>query len=440
MKYAKPSYILFLALTVCAILVNLGSHHLFVHTDEPRRTLVALELLFSGNMFYPTINGEPYLHKPAVFNWMIIALYKIFGTYDEWVSRLITVLFSALTSIGIYNFLKKNYTKDAALFVSLAFMINGRFLFYDSFLGMMDLPFAFFTLASFYFMFHRDQNASKTDLLLSYGFAAVAFLLKGLPAVYFQAVNVLVYLIRQGSFRKFNFTRQFMGAFFAIGILSAYYFVFFKESGVEPGVYFSNLFNESSKRTVARFGFLSTIEHFVKFPLDYLGNFMPWTLGFFGLLFKRVRDKCFSIKYNRLYFLLMILQLAPYWTSPEVTARYLYCILPFTLLFSYEGFKAVELYGLKLPLKKFSLHFLLVLMIVFDVLAQNVELAPTITATDTLQFALVVSVGLALLFGLSKMKLSYSYQLMAVLLFARVSYGLFLLPVRAVGFQSSRRG
>ena len=66
-------------------------------------------------------------------------------------------------------------------------------------------------------------------------------------------------------------------------------------------------------------------------------------------------------------------------------------------------------------------------MIVFDVLAQNVELAPTITATDTLQFALVVSVGLALLFGLSKMKLSYSYQLMAVLLFARVSYGLFLL-------------
>ena len=45
-------------------------------------------------------------------------------------------------------------------------------LFYDSFLGMMDLPFAFFTLASFYFMFHRDQNASKTDLLLSYGFAA----------------------------------------------------------------------------------------------------------------------------------------------------------------------------------------------------------------------------------------------------------------------------
>ena len=432
MKNTKPSFLFFLLAALFVMLVNLGSHHIFVHTDEPRRTLVALELLFSGNWFYPTINGEAYLNKPAVFNWMIIALYKIFGSYDEWVSRLTTVIFSLLCSLGIYKFLRDKYDESTAVFVSLAFIINGRFLFYDSFLGMMDLPFAFFSLGAFYFLFYNDKEASYGDMFLSYSFAAMAFLLKGIPGLYFQFINVLVYFIKQKNIRHFGIKKHLLAASSGLAIICSYYVAFFESSSVDPVVYFENLFNESSKRTVSRFGIWATVKHLLYFPLDSIGNFLPWTLGLFAFFSKNLRRRIFVVRMNRLLFILMLLQLIPYWTSPEVSARYLYCILPFTLLFSYEGFSWLASFNTSVAWKNYTLVPLSALLLVFCFLAQFFVLAPTITNTAWIYFSFVVILGFILLSYIPRSNLSYGYLLMCVLIFARLSYDLHLLPKRAV--------
>ena len=39
--------------------------------EEPRRGVVALEMIISGNYIVPTINGELYLNKPPIHNWSI---------------------------------------------------------------------------------------------------------------------------------------------------------------------------------------------------------------------------------------------------------------------------------------------------------------------------------------------------------------------------------
>ncbi|MEO0338168.1 MAG: hypothetical protein AAF242_03045, partial [Bacteroidota bacterium] len=39
--------------------------------EEPRRALVAWEMIQSGNYWQPRIQDWPYYNKPPIFNWML---------------------------------------------------------------------------------------------------------------------------------------------------------------------------------------------------------------------------------------------------------------------------------------------------------------------------------------------------------------------------------
>ena len=55
--------------------------------EEPRRALIALEMLYSGDYLTPTIMGELYFAKPPLFNWIIIVSAKLFGSFSEMAVR-----------------------------------------------------------------------------------------------------------------------------------------------------------------------------------------------------------------------------------------------------------------------------------------------------------------------------------------------------------------
>lgn len=40
-------------------------------------------MLLNDNLIVPTVSGEFYYNKPPLFNWAIIACYKLFGNYSE---------------------------------------------------------------------------------------------------------------------------------------------------------------------------------------------------------------------------------------------------------------------------------------------------------------------------------------------------------------------
>ena len=95
---ARPWVPAALALLVLApaLLLNLGLLPLIA--DEPIRALVALELKLHGNFFVSTLQGESYFNKPPLFNWLLLGFFQLFGTVEEWVIRLPTVL--ALLGMG----------------------------------------------------------------------------------------------------------------------------------------------------------------------------------------------------------------------------------------------------------------------------------------------------------------------------------------------------
>ena len=62
--------------------------------DEGTRALVAREIYRTGNWLHPTLQGQPYLLKPPLMDWLIALSYKI-GGVDEFTTRLPGAFLSA---------------------------------------------------------------------------------------------------------------------------------------------------------------------------------------------------------------------------------------------------------------------------------------------------------------------------------------------------------
>lgn len=62
-------YIIIFTLLIPALFINLGKMPL--SSDEPTRSVVALEMNLSGNYVTPTINGDYYYNKPPLYNWIL---------------------------------------------------------------------------------------------------------------------------------------------------------------------------------------------------------------------------------------------------------------------------------------------------------------------------------------------------------------------------------
>lgn len=81
---------LLLALVTALLLFRLGEAPL-VGPDEPRYTRVAVEMHRRGDWIVPTLQGQPWLEKPALYYWMAGAAFSVFGE-SETAARLPSVL------------------------------------------------------------------------------------------------------------------------------------------------------------------------------------------------------------------------------------------------------------------------------------------------------------------------------------------------------------
>jgi 4-amino-4-deoxy-L-arabinose transferase-like glycosyltransferase len=81
---------LLLALVTALLLFRLGEAPL-VGPDEPRYARVAVEMFRRGDWIVPTLQGQPWLEKPALYYWMAGAAFSLFGE-TETAARLPSVL------------------------------------------------------------------------------------------------------------------------------------------------------------------------------------------------------------------------------------------------------------------------------------------------------------------------------------------------------------
>jgi len=110
--------------------------------EEPRRAVVSIEMDQSGQYVVPHLLGWNYYNKPPVFNWAIIGVARLTGSYAPWVIRLPSLLGLLLTSISLYYLSRSLLGNQLAILASLFLLTSGDILFFQTLVsGEIDLFF-----------------------------------------------------------------------------------------------------------------------------------------------------------------------------------------------------------------------------------------------------------------------------------------------------------
>ncbi|MFZ1676097.1 MAG: hypothetical protein WBP41_20160 [Saprospiraceae bacterium] len=328
LPYIPVSRLTCIALLLClpAFLINLGSVAFI--GDEGIRTLVALEMKLSGHYLVPTLNGVGYFNKPPLYNWFIILMSGLFGHFGEWPTRMTMIIFLGTFGWTIYFFMRKHVDRLSA--ISLAFMLitSGRILFWDSMLGLIDICFSWIIYLNFMVLYHFGKEGRwKWMFITSYFLCAIAFLLKGLPSVVFQAISMITALVFFRAFRKkFISIDHFLGALIGLLPMLIYYILYASQVSLKN--VFSILWDQSVQRTGVHYGILKTITHVFAFPFEQTYHFLPWSLLIATFFHPRFRRWLKQNPFVHFCFWMLIANLPVYWLSVQVYPRYLLMFLP----------------------------------------------------------------------------------------------------------------
>ena len=427
-------YAFCVAMLFPALLWHLGFLAINFPTDEPTRAVVAMEMIVSGNYVTPTINGEFYYNKPPLYNWIIIAFYKMAGNYAEFTLRLPMVISLLLFGLTIFLFVRKHLGNKQAFIVAILFITSGRILFWDSFLGLIDIMFSWLVYGSFMLIYHFHTRKQYLALfLVSYLLTAVTFMMKGLPSLVFQGITLLAFFSYNREFKKLFNWRHFAGIGLFLLIVGSYYFVYNKYNSLDN--VFTTLFSESEKRTIVNYGWVRFVTHLFTFPFEMFYHFFPWSvlwIYFFTNNFRKgLRDHPF-LKFN---FLVFIFNIIIYWTSPESYPRYIFMLFPplFTILV-YMFFEDLKKNGLRSRIVE---YFLLGVMILGAIAAIPMPVLKQTGFVDYawLKAAIMFTTMLILTFFYLKLKEQRMVIFAAGMLMLRVGFDWFIIPPRYDDFQ-----
>jgi 4-amino-4-deoxy-L-arabinose transferase-like glycosyltransferase len=334
----KTLLILILPAVVIAITGWLGVAGL--QGEEPRRALVSIEMMKSGEYIFPHMFGWMYYNKPPFFNWVMIGIFQIMGTFNEWAVRLPSILALLLLSFLNWRIVRQYINPETAVLSSLFILTNADTLFYGTLVsGEIDLLFSlivYLQVMTFFVLLQREQFLIM--FLVSYFFAGIGFLTKGLPALPFQFLTIVATLI---LFKKWRllFSYQHLAGILIFLLITVGYIMLLASDGQELP-FIIRQFKEASQRTGLETPVIDTVAGTLIFPFRIIYMLMPYTL-FFGLL---LHKKAWShLKKNKLIFfsiIFILINIPIYWFTGDFKGRYIYPFIPFICIIL--GYLVVE--------------------------------------------------------------------------------------------------
>jgi len=261
-----------------ALLINLGIVP-FIE-DEGIRSLVAFEMVKSGDWISPKLNGELYFKKPPFYNWIIACSHFFTGRWNEWSSRLPTVFFTLIFTGSIYFSFRKQLGIKKALILAGMFLTCGRILFWDSMLALIDICFSWVMFIMLMNVFHAVRKQNWTQLYFgSYFLCAVGFMLKSLPALVFLGLSIATYLLAKGYWKKLFCWQHFAAFGLFLLLLGSYYIPYVQLNGWDQLA--STMWSENADRTILEHGIWDVAEQLALFPAEMLYHFLPWSVLIF---------------------------------------------------------------------------------------------------------------------------------------------------------------
>ena len=325
-KEKVPSWIwvLFAAL-LCVLFVRLG--YLELSGEEPRRAVVAWEMLSSGEYIVPHAYGMEYYNKPPLYHWILACFMHFFGIH-EFVVRLPGVLCFLAMGVGLFLWLRDKWGRTRAAVTSMIFYTSADLLLYATvFPAEIDLTFSFILMLQAIGVYRIGLDATdRTGYWIAYIGLAAAILTKGFIAIHFHVFALLAWTIYNGQLKLVLNKHHFFSFLSFLSILGLYYWTY-SRAGNLTHLLLNNLVESTSKITDSSLSAL--INQVIETPLALLKISLPWTLALLTLYSKKVRISMKSDPIIMFSVLYILSNIWVYWMFVDVRDRYLYPFIPF---------------------------------------------------------------------------------------------------------------
>ncbi|MBT32708.1 MAG: hypothetical protein CMO01_23850 [Thalassobius sp.] len=433
----QKQYIIFAFLLILGgLFINMGSHPLY--HEEPRRAMIAWEMLQHHQWFTPTVAGEFYYKKPAFYNWLIAGVYSIFGV-SEFTSRLLSQL--AFIGLAFIGFLagRRYVNTNFGIWNALLMLSCVDIVFYFSVTGAeIDLVFSFI-IASMVYLLFKFYDDEKYLLMFTVGYtlAAIGTLTKSLPAIAFVGLTILILLYYHKDLKRLFSKEHFLGIAIYLLIVGGYFYIHINQNPAGLEGYISNMWKDSSERTVLEKSYTKLIVHLISFPFEVLKNVLPAGLLVLFCLRKDFMKKVKENKFVKYSFFFLIANLPLYYISPGARSRYTYMFFPFIVfILAYFYFQSEDknpLFEKILKIIATVLSILLPLTFVVLIFLPQGEFISNLP----IKMTLLAAMGAFIAWWHFKKKIHFMLAFVMMIALARIGFDFTVIPYRAA-FSSQR--
>jgi 4-amino-4-deoxy-L-arabinose transferase-like glycosyltransferase len=412
-------------LLLTGLLLNLTVQPVFL--EEPRRAIVAMEMMKSGNYINPTFLGQAYTMKPPLLNWVLILSQYLFRD-PVLALRLPTVLSLLAMAVGLGYAGRRYVSPRFGWLTGLSVVASNGFLFYFSILGEIDLFYAWITVLLFLSVFHFfEQKQFLRLFLFAYLFGALGFLTKGFPSLVFLGLSIPIPFLLGRKIRSLISLKHLAGILLFTLILGSYFYLY--EKNMDSTRLVEGIWSQASDRTLLKNEISKLFNHLLLFPVETLLNLFPGILLTVFLFKRNIRTHLMENRFIRYTLILFLVHFLVYWISPGSRQRYIYMLYPLLIL---PGIYLFEKSISRLWQHRFLQVIAVLLCLFLTAVSIGLNFIPEF---KFLPYLALLSAGLAIatsiLAGLSLRfpKYSFHWILMAFAV-ARIGFDLTALPER----------
>lgn len=346
-KYFEQLTMVTIVLYLISLFYNLHLEPL--RLEEPRRGLVALEMLMNNNFIVTTLLNETWYDHPPLYNILLALSLKIFG-FNTFALRFPCALSLLLTGVLIYRIGKIYVSKNFGIISALFYLVSVDIYFYFSTIAEIDIFYSLLVLLSLFSIFHFYQKKQFYRLFgFAYFFITLAFFTKGFASYAFIILTLLAYFIYQKNFKKLFSLAHIVSVIGALTLLGLYFYTYSLFADLPE--YLSKMWGLTSSRTVLERGISKLLIHFITFPLNFIAVLFPATLF---LLFIVDKTQIKKIKQQPLLAFLaltFLVNFIVYLISPGAKIRYTYMFFPMVIMIlSYPFYLQIEDHTKKIKL------------------------------------------------------------------------------------------
>jgi 4-amino-4-deoxy-L-arabinose transferase-like glycosyltransferase len=324
--WREPELVMILLLGLATLCIRLDAIPLF--GEEPRRALIAREMVESGDWLVPGTQRVFLPSRPPFQNWLIAITGALTGSFDVWSARLPSILSTFAIAILLFGYLRQQFGRLASSSAVAAFLTMTLVMEFGR-SAETEAVFSLVVAASF-LLWHWwwiKQWPAWQMWSIGYFFAALGMLTKGLQApVYFVGVTWL-FLIAVGRWREINTRAHWIGVLVFVAVFGAWQGPFTWYRGLEDtlDIYFEDVAGRFVDRNWLRF-----VEHLVVFPLElFCVRMMPWSILLLAFANRRVRELLRGQRETMVFLTISILfTFLTVWLPPGAKVRYYMPLFP----------------------------------------------------------------------------------------------------------------